>query len=241
MRKFWGYITNGKYSVGCTGGTVYVYDASHVELARFKGLKYAYYPIFSPDGNTLLIKSTTSYFVVYSLDTLSLKHKICYSDVDGSQDDGCTFSIDSAYFYNIERQKNSYNSAISIYDTSDFSRVNMFLADNKDTEPQFIEYDGKGNLFVLGYCRWDNGVMCHGFISKFSAEDGLTKLYKLSHEDYRFYHNFKSLERSGFTDKAKQWSGFYYDGIDMTGMENQKYPLSALWDKYAAQNVINIV
>lgn len=58
-------------------------------------------------------------------------------------------------------------------------------------------------------------------------------MYEISQEDYSFYRNFKSLERSGFTDKAKQWSGFIYDGVDMTGMENQRHPLSELWEKYA--------
>ena len=26
MKSFWSYITNGQYSVGCTGQTVYLYD-----------------------------------------------------------------------------------------------------------------------------------------------------------------------------------------------------------------------
>ncbi len=235
MRKFWSYITNGKYSVGCTGGTVYVYDANGAELTKFKDIRYAYHPIFSPDGSTLLVKSTDDYFVVYSLETLSLKHKVHFSNVGGSQDDGYTFSIDGAYFYNIERHKFSYNHAISIYDTSDFSRINMFFEDDNNTEPNFIEHNSEGNLFVLGFYRGDKGVKCHNFISKFSAERALTDMYEISYEDYNFYNNFKNLERSGFTDKAKQWSGFTYAGVDMTGMENQSYPLSELWEKYAAQ------
>lgn len=234
MRKFWSYISNGEYFVGCTGETVYIYDANGGELARFKDIKYAYHPIFSPEGNTLLVKSTGAYFAVYSLYTLSLKHKIRYSNVDGSQDDGYTFSLDGAHFYNIERQNNSCNSAISVYDTSNFSRINIYLAEDEDINPDFIEYDKTGNLFVLGFCRGENGVFCHGFIAKFSEAQGLTDTYKLSYDDYRFYHNFKNLERSGFTDKAKQWSGFFYDGVDMTGMENQKYPLFELWEKCKA-------
>ena len=154
--------------------------------------------------------------------------------MDGSQDDGYTFSLDGAHFYNIERQNNSCNSAISVYDTSNFSRINIYLAEDEDINPDFIEYDKTGNLFVLGFCRGENGVFCHGFIAKFSEAQGLTDTYKLSYDDYRFYHNFKNLERSGFTDKAKQWSGFFYDGVDMTGMENQKYPLFELWEKCKA-------
>jgi hypothetical protein len=41
MKRFWSYIENEQFAVGCTGQTVYVYDKSGTELARFKDLKYA--------------------------------------------------------------------------------------------------------------------------------------------------------------------------------------------------------
>jgi len=39
MKKFWSYITNGTYSVGCTGRTVYVYDNAGNEIEKLKWIK----------------------------------------------------------------------------------------------------------------------------------------------------------------------------------------------------------
>lgn len=228
MRKFWGYASNGNFSAGCTGQTIYIYDSEGKEAANFKDVKYAYSPVFCPKSNILLVKSTGAYFWVYDLDTLSLIRRVKFSGVDGSQDDGYCFSADGKYFYNIERQYSSTNSAISVYDTSTFDRTAMFYDKDDKIEPSFIETDEKGNLFVLGFMRGDEGVINGGFISLFT-DKGLEDIRKISTKEYDFYHNFKSLELMGFTDKAKEWSGFKYENVDMTGMENKKYPLCELW------------
>ena len=173
MRKFWCYISNGIYSVGCTGQTVYVYDKEGKELAKFKDIKYGYKAVFSPTQNIFIVKSTGAYFAVYSLDTMSL---------------------------------------IKI-------------------EPSYIEYDEHGQIYVFGFLRGDTGVISDGFVSKCN-DNGLEDIIAISQEDYDYYHNFKSLEIEGFTEKAKEWSGFKYKNVDMTGMENMKFPLSELWKKY---------
>ena len=36
MKKFWGYASNNKFSVGCTGQTVFLYDKNGNELGKFK-------------------------------------------------------------------------------------------------------------------------------------------------------------------------------------------------------------
>lgn len=76
MAKFWSYISNGTYSVGCTGGSVYVYDKNGAELAKFKDMPYAYWPCFSPKGDIFVVKSTAGRLAVYSLDSQSLIKKI---------------------------------------------------------------------------------------------------------------------------------------------------------------------
>lgn len=40
MRKFWGFYKNESYSVGCNGGTVYIYDSTGTELAKFRDFPY---------------------------------------------------------------------------------------------------------------------------------------------------------------------------------------------------------
>ncbi len=231
MRKFWCYISNGTYSTGCSGQTVYVYDSEGKELAKFKDIKHGYVAVFHPTKNIIVVKSTGAYFAVYSLDTMSLIKKVKYSNVDGSQDDGYCFSLDGDYFYNIERQNSSTNHVISIYETSNFERVKVFLEDNEKIEPSQIEYDDNGQMYVLGFLRGDNGVISDGFISKFS-ENGMEELCVIPQDEYEFYEDFKDLERKGFTEEAKKWSGFKYDNVDMTGIEEWNYPLSELWEKY---------
>lgn len=57
-RNFWSYITNGAYCIGCTGGTVYVYDNAGNEIGRFKDIRYAYHVAFVPNKNVIVVKST---------------------------------------------------------------------------------------------------------------------------------------------------------------------------------------
>lgn len=231
MKKFLSYVSNGKYSVGCTMQAVYVYDSEGKEIAKLKDIKYGYRAVLSPSSDIFIVKSTGAYFAVYSLETLSLIKTVKFSNVDGSQDDGYCFSPDGKLFYNIERQKKSTNSAISVYDTESFERIKMLLDNDNKTEPTFIEPDERDGLFVFGFLRGDNGVMRCGFVSRL-GDNGLEDIREISREDYDFYHNFKNLEIKGFTDKAKENSGFNYLKVDMTGMENKKYPLSLLWEKY---------
>ena len=40
MRKFWGFYKNESYSVGCNGSTVYIYDSTGTELAKFRDFPY---------------------------------------------------------------------------------------------------------------------------------------------------------------------------------------------------------
>ena len=72
MRNFWGYYDNGKYRVGCNGGTVYIYDQNNKELAKFKDIRYAYKGKFLPNSNKIIIKSTEGLLAVYDLDKLDL-------------------------------------------------------------------------------------------------------------------------------------------------------------------------
>lgn len=109
MRKFWCYVSNEKYSVGCTDQAVYVYNHAGEELAKFKDIRHGNRAILCPDQKCFVVKSTGAYFAVYSFEPLNLVRKVKCSNVDCSQDDGCCFSADGKYFYNIERQGTSTN------------------------------------------------------------------------------------------------------------------------------------
>ena len=126
MKNFWSYISNGEYSVGCTGQTVYLYDKDNNEIAKFKDLKYAYTTMISPNGKFFVVKSTEGRLAVYSLETFSLIKKFRFSKL-GGQDDGFCFSPDGTLFFNIERHNGTTSLIIAIYNTNDFSLLKQVL------------------------------------------------------------------------------------------------------------------
>lgn len=233
MRNFETYIKNDKYAVGCTGQTVYVYDSTGNEIAKFKDLIYAYNAIFSPDGKLLIVKSVDGRLAVYDLQNLRLIKKFRFSKVDCAQDDYFCFSKKGDLFYNIERQKESYNSCIAIYDTKNFCCQERFYADDPLTEPNHIEYDDeKDAFFVLGFIRDEETLIFdYGFVAKF--ENGVLKdPYRLTENEYNYYRDYKHLEMTGY----QTWQLTNYLCLDPDTFENEKRPLSFIWEYYANKN-----
>ena len=93
MKNFWGYYENENYAVGCTGGSVYVYNRDGEELARFRDLTYAYTAKFMPGTNIIVVKTTEGHLAVYNLEQLQLVKKIFITGT-GAQDHGFAFSRD---------------------------------------------------------------------------------------------------------------------------------------------------
>ena len=200
MRKFASYIKNEKYAIGCTGGTVYVYDLDGNELAKFKDIKYGYDPMFNPVRNEFIVKSTDGRLAYYSLDDMKLIKKFRFSKVDGSQDDSFCFSKDGAYFYNLERHIVSYNSGLTIYDVDDCSVVRVFAIDDENLRLHDIQCDYEtGKIYLLGEKRDDSDN--ENFAASLGA-DGLEKVVYISERVADYYHWSISLEISGFTDYA---------------------------------------
>ena len=205
MKKFWGYASNGRVSVGCTGQAVQFFDGIGNEIGKFKNITYGYIPIISPDGTLAVVKSTEGRLAIYSLETVSLIKKFRFSKVNGAQDDGFCFSPDGKLFLNVERQKDSLHSAISIYDTTDFSLANQVLL-GEDMVLDHIEFDETTKTYyVLGFIRDRDGIYDYGFVAKF--EDNQTKnIIAITDNEYDFYQSYKHLEIRGFTQKTHDWS-----------------------------------
>ena len=203
MKKFWSYIENGKYGIGCTGQTVYVYDQNGTELARFKDLPCAYKAAFSPCGNIFAVKTTEGRLAVYSLESLSLIRKFRYSNVVHSQDDGFCFSPDGKYFINIERHTDTMHSAISVYDTSDFAKEPQ-ISFHKNLIPMQIEA-ANGEYYVFGLLRGSENISYRCFVGKF-ADCQIKDVRIISKQDGWFYENYFDLKLMGFTEKAYEWS-----------------------------------
>lgn len=233
MRSFETFIKNDRYSVGCTGQTVYIYDSAGNEIAKFKDLIYAYHAILAPDGNTLVVKSTDGRLAIYDLPNLKLTKKFRFSKIDGAQDDFFCFSEDGTRFYNIERQNASYNSCIAMYDTSDYTCLARYYAEDPLTEPIHIEYDEeKDAFFLLGFIRNEEShILDYGFVAKFENGE-LKEPYRLTKNEFDYYRDYKHLEMTGF----QSWQGANYLCLDPDTFQNEKRPLSVLWEHYANNN-----
>ena len=184
MPRFKSIIENEKYSVGCTGQTVWVWDKSDTVLAKFKDLIYANKAVFSPTRDTFVVKSTEGRLAVYSLETMSLIKKFRFSKVSYSQDDGFCFSPDGKYFLNVERHGDDLHSAISVYDASDFSLSSRLTVD----ESMMIEHiqEALGEYYVLGFLRGDDGVITCGFVAKYGNGE-ICDVMKISDAEREFY------------------------------------------------------
>ena len=226
MKKFWSYIENDEYGVGCTGQTVYLYDKNGTELKKFKDLPYAYKSAFSPLGNIFVIKTTEGRLAVYSLDTLSLIKKFRYSKVDGAQDDGFCFSSDGKYFINVERQGDSLHSAISVYDTNNFTRVSQLLLGDKVTASHIELTDDE--YYVLGFMRGNDGVLSDCYVGKF-ANNEIKDVKIISEREHEFYRDYLDLKLMGFTEKAYEWSHFE---ISLDKLRSAGHSLAKLWKYY---------
>lgn len=208
MRKFWGFYKNESYSVGCNGGTVYIYNSDGKELAKFKDFPYAYSAAFKPHSNIIAVKSTEGYLGFYDLDSLSLIKKITVTRI-GAQDEGFAFTPDGKYFYNIEKPMDSTQTQLSIYDAEAFEKVNTLFADEEKMVLDSIEFDAEtGIAYVLGFMRDDaDGVFAYGFVGKLDVENGsVTELHSLDKKRYDYLHRYKSWEKRGFTEKSLEYS-----------------------------------
>ena len=227
MPSFWSYIGNGKYNIGCTGQTVYVYDSGGNEVVRFKDLSYAYLPIISPSGDIFAVKSTGGRIAVYSLETLTLVKKFRFSDVDGSQDDGGCFSPDGTEFYNIERHIDSTITALSIYNTSDFSLKKRILDQDPNIVLGAIQFENEG-IFVLYFVRGE--LKKRFYVAKLIGEE-IRDPFEIAEKLFYFYRYYLDLAAMGFTKKAKEWSGLRYAGYDLSAIQDQRYTIAELWYK----------
>lgn len=225
MKKFWAYISNGKYSVGTTGQTVYLFDENGNEINRFQDITYAYTPMFSPNGKLLVVKSTAGRLAVYSLETFSLIKKFRFSKVDGAQEEGFCFSLDGKYFINIELQGDDLHCAISVYNTDDFSRVSqLFLEESVMLNHIEFDYSTK-EYYVLGIVRGD---VNHGLIAKYQG-DSVVDLIKIAESEYDFYLSYMALKMMGFTEKTYEWS---YMDDELDELKSMNCSLAGLYNKH---------
>lgn len=228
MKSFWGYTENEKFKVGCTGQTTYVYDKNGNELAKFKkDILYGYLPMFKPNSNILVVKSTEGRLAIYNLDTLTLvkKFRSVPTAVAYAQDENMCFSKDGKLFYNIEMHIDCCT-RLTIYNTETFEPIKRLFENAENQVLVHIECDKENaNIYILGFMRNDEGVYHQPFVAQFKDDEIINKT-NISHNEYDYLEGYKKIERDGFTTKSKEWSSLKYDGYDLTDIENRNFRLA---------------
>ncbi len=100
MKDFRLFVTNGIYSAGCNGQTIYFYKDG-VEIKRIKDLIYINFLVLSHDNDTIGVKSCDGRLAFYSLSQQKLIKKFRFSKIDYAQDGNCLF-LPNGDFVNIE-------------------------------------------------------------------------------------------------------------------------------------------
>ena len=222
MMKFLCFYKNESYSVGCNGRTVYIYDLTGKELAKFRNFPSAHTAAFKPDSNMIAVKSTAGDLGFYDLDSLSLLKKIIVTRI-GAQDEGFGFTPDGKYFYNIEKPVDSCQTQLGIYDAESFEKVNTLFANESKMALKNLEFDKEtGVCYVLGFMRDDSsGVFDYGFVGKLDAESSsVTDLHALDTKQYDYLKWYKVWEETGFTEKALKWNPLNeLDSIEETSIK----------------------
>lgn len=203
MSRIWTHISNGEYSIACTGQTVHLYGKDNAELARFKGLRYAYDAVISPKGDLFVVKSSEGHLIWFGFNPPRLIKKVKCSQ--GEKHNFC-FSPDGERLYNLESLAiHPLLATLSIYRTSDFSLERRMSWCMSNIDLQVIEYDSATDAYyLLGYVRNLNGCASKHFIAR--LDDGVLRdIAYISDRDHWDYDLYKSAESCGFTENAIQW------------------------------------
>lgn len=153
MRAPYGFYENDKYKV-CMTGSIWVYDSNEQLFGRFSETPYSFKGAFVPGTNLFVSRTNECHIVVYDLDRMQMVRKIKTSNVGASVDSGFCFSPDGKLFYCIEAHWNDWLShQVSVYSIPEFERIKIFFADDKKTVLKFIEPNGSGEYYVIGFDR----------------------------------------------------------------------------------------
>lgn len=144
------------------------------------------------------------------------------------QDDNCCFSPDGKEFYNIERHIDPCKTALSIYDSSDFSLKKRVLYNDYNVVLTAIEYNcAENRVFLLGYLRAPQSGVAYKFFVGELVKDSLQNIVYISKKEHDFYLDCKQFElySSAVTDL------YTFDEIDK--IRKAKHSLANLWKYYS--------
>ncbi len=200
-KEFRLFVTNGIYSVGCNGQTLFFYKYDE-EVKRIKDLIYVNFLAISPDNDTLGVKSCDGRLAFYSLSQQKLIKKFRFSKIDYAQDGNCLF-LPNGDFVNIENIGSELTQYISFYSAKDFLLIKHFPEQFENVCYYFVEYASESDAcFLLGYDRHDDNFK-HGYFVGKLFDDKLDKCY-ITENESEFYLEYMRYPESFSTKEINK-------------------------------------
>ena len=229
-RSFWSYISNGKHSIGTTGGMVYVYDENNIEIAQLRVQNYSYELAFFPDGERFAVRSNEGIIAVYDLSNFQLVKKFRYGKAKDPQDGNMCVSLDGKYIYVInytfDQKKDAPNWWVDVYETKSFTIVKTLFKED-GIYPDYLEWgEDENSFYILGSVDKDAnvpGMTADGWIIA-KYERGELRGHTIYYKTINLYKNLKMWQLSGFTAKQREW--LYPKDQELEKLDK---PLAKLW------------
>ena len=228
MPEIWGIAENETYVANCSGQTTYIYRKDGSPVAQLKGQRYAYWPLFTPDGN-LWIKASTGHMYVYSANDFSLIKRWKETKYD-SQDGNHILSWDNRHVIDVLHEDGRP-------ERESRAIVRRYAIDTLSFTEQNVE-----GLPHLGITRYDDGrhylLLDYDKLSLMD-ETGVTESKPLpKREDLRL-SSIISLQCYGCTETAYRWSDFAYapGNEKMTPDEIRRFSLSDYYRRLPAETL----
>ena len=197
MRSFIGEYNNGKYTAGCTGGTVVIIDNSTDEVIEKIKLPYCYCGSFIANKNVFIAKSTAGYLLKYDIDN---KESTRIRPSSLTQDGGFAVNPWNDHLYNIEMTSMRFQ--IAIYNVETFKDDMIIPLEVDATNVYDIEFDKEDHLawyISLSYSL--NGYVKRAIIKMRNHET--VDIKEINAEEFHHIVGYKYWQRCGFTDKSR--------------------------------------
>ncbi len=235
MPDFWTYITQGAYSIGCTGQTVYVYKDGQ-ELCQLKGFRYTYMACFSPDGKYFALKSGEGLLYLYTLEDLTLVKKVRLGKREDPQDGMFTFTAQGDAIVSIDSSHGGVRTMLRFYSVPELAVTQVLFDDNPQEFIMSIEQGAEPEAFyVLRGERPIDGDQAIIYSLSLLRHGVVEKQLSVTETEAEFYRGFLHLKSCGFTPKAKKWSPLRYGGYNLTKIDNCQHTLAKLFSYYESK------
>ena len=205
MRKFISEYKNGRYKIGCTGGTVIVIDMETNEVIDKIKVPYCYCGTFVGDRDIFIAKSTAGYLLKYDI---KAKEATRIRPSSLTQDGGMAVNPWNDHLYNIEMTSRGFQ--IAIYDAECFDAYTIIPIMLDARNVYDVEFDAeKKDMWYISLSYALNGYIKNAIIKMQNSDVVIIK--EVTINDFNHVVGYKYWQRCGFTDKSRIVAGMFSD------------------------------